>query len=950
MDNNSPTGAIARQTSSTLPPGAMPARPPSAQFHSATPSVSSPSSSAPYPRRQSSLGVPSASHDLSFASPTASSPSVSPRVYPTSPGPSSDGPRSSPEFKPDSLPPSSQFSFGNSPDSPPSVSSQVKDNNRSFYTPPRQSSRRSSANPPISSSAKFARSISSTDSPGGGGFDYSRAGDNVVGFAPSSSFYGGSPGGQSAYSTPSHSPRSSQLPERHSSLIQRSLQHSIGISPNRQQVSAPSFPPQEKRDSLPLPPLPSLPFSETSHNLSMSSVHSDQTSQSHYTLSPHSSPPNYHPLAVFRNSPPNNSLLSLPPNRSHQSILEKSSSTSEDDGALTENTSLDGFTPPSKQSHFGLAPSLPVLDSDPSPSACSYEPLPIDTTPPRPTAGSSIENLGSSLQLSSEGTAAGEAKIFPSQAPTRRSVTYNGFSESARPSRSDQSPRASGLPLSDPVLQSPSAPSRPPRNPLSFVATPPTLSPRPQFSPSSSPRQLGASESSTRSTNPTRAVALVAARGRERREQSITASVSRQEEAVEETRPGRNLKAEDLARPSDPQRAVESRPRSPMEVAFVTCTRPILKIVLPFFEYRDVVSLRQTSRTLKRSLETDGRELILERFLGGQGYRSLYDSNRETFLLSDDLISLDLRDLSVFRAAQNLTLDEYSKFSRAYVAGNISPSRLRLARATTRAHNRVVLRLRTQTILPPSSFSPPSFPELRQVKQTVYKAPRAPQLRVWVPTAKGQSWMSDQELIECERELFRSGKGVWAQLRKGDVVYNTAIESFGNCGRLLFDGRYLRDLAFDFDVVGHCPSWLNMLTLSPSHYHNILASSTSNPVFYLSLSPFVQTLQETLHLAIEKVSLTSPQGNYHVKKHVYRGVIEVQAGRVLESSSADNKSGGYETIHPDWGGQLTLVTEGTAEHAALLIARCASVQPTPWRVLREKCRPGRLVISPVLEK
>lgn len=561
---------------------------------------------------------------------------------------------------------------------------------------------------------------------------------------------------------------------------------------------------------MPLPPLPSLPFSETSHNLSASSVHSNQSTQSHYTLSPHSSPPNYHPLALFRNSPPNNSLLSLPPpNQSHQSILEKSSSTSEDDGALTENTSLDGFTPPSKQNQFELAPSLPVLDSDPSPSTRSYEPLPIDTTPPRLTAGPSTENFGSSLHLSSnrqkEETTADQPTTIRSEV-LRSFATSNGFSDpSAGPSRSSQSPRPSGLPLSDPALRSPSAPSRPPRNAHSLVATPPTVSPRSQLSLSSSPRQLGASESSTRSKNPTRAVALAAAREREMRETSIAASVSQQEEAVEEMRPGRNLKAEALARPSDPQRAVESRPRSPMEVAFATCTRPILKIVLPFIEYRDVVSLRQTSRTLKRSLETDGRELILERFLGGQGYRSLYDSNRETFLLSDDLISLDLRDLSVFRAAQNLTLDEYSSFARAYVAGNISPSRLRLARATTRAHNRVVLRLRTQTILPPSSFSPPSFPELRQVKQTVYKAPRAPQLRVWVPTVKGQSWMSDQELIECERELFRSGKGVWPQLRKGDVVYNTAIDAFGNCGRLLFDGRYLRDLAFDFDVVGHCP-------------------------------------------------------------------------------------------------------------------------------------------------
>jgi hypothetical protein len=65
--------------------------------------------------------------------------------------------------------------------------------------------------------------------------------------------------------------------------------------------------------------------------------------------------------------------------------------------------------------------------------------------------------------------------------------------------------------------------------------------------------------------------------------------------------------------------------------------------------------------------------------------------------------------------------------------------------------------------------------------------------------------MNDSEVIECERELWRSGKGVWSALRKADIVQNVAIESFGNCGRTIFDGRFLRDLSFEFDVIGHLP-------------------------------------------------------------------------------------------------------------------------------------------------
>lgn len=71
-------------------------------------------------------------------------------------------------------------------------------------------------------------------------------------------------------------------------------------------------------------------------------------------------------------------------------------------------------------------------------------------------------------------------------------------------------------------------------------------------------------------------------------------------------------------------------------------------------------------------------------------------------------------------------------------------------------------------------------------------------------------------------------------------------------------------------------------------------------------------------------------------------------------------------MHPDWTGLLVLETDGTAEHAASLIARCSGPYPTPWRIvrrsslttgpdaddglqLREKSRAGKIWLTPVTD-
>lgn len=551
---------------------------------------------------------------------------------------------------------------------------------------------------------------------------------------------------------------------------------------------------QKQSSSPPTPPFvpPKASYAHATSSLSLSPS----------SASPHSSPPTYNHLAAFYGSPPSNSLLSLPQNRSKQSIFDKSSSTSEDEGVLTENTSIDGFTPPSKQSAFELAPSLPVANSPPPPHAEVYQPLPMDTTPPRSTAIPSSQPQPPTAFSSAAQANHDNAPFLPPRQPdTPRQLEHpRRASVPSQIATSSPSPRTNGLTTPIDEARNPKTPTRPPRNPLSFPQSPSS----PVYhhsSPSSSPSRSRPS--------PNRATALAAARQREKGEPAQRSTVEPRKEEEEESSRRTILHQEEAsARQPETKPAPKARRRSRMEATFSLCTVSILKIILPFLTYQDVTSLRYTSKALKHTLEIDGRDLILERFLGSQGYRSYAPhSNRERhqFAPADDVINLDLRDLAVFRAAQTLTLDDYSRFSRAYVAGDISSSHLRLARATTRAWNRVVLRLRQQTLLPPSSFAPPSFPELRQVKQPVYKAPRAPLLRVWVPTFRGESWMNDSEVIECERELWRSGKGVWSALRKADIVQNVAIESFGNCGRTIFDGRFLRDLSFEFDVIGHLP-------------------------------------------------------------------------------------------------------------------------------------------------
>ncbi|GAA5884794.1 hypothetical protein JCM16303_007270 [Sporobolomyces ruberrimus] len=902
-----PTKDVQYDTARRLPPGAMPSRPPTAQYHAVT--SPSPPGSLPARHRSSQGRAPPVAPPASRNTSTTSRESA-PFHATTPPIPSQDGEE---VFV---LGRGSEHSGSPGPridTSRREESSDLQHNPQYLYTPPRQTSHRFSTNPPVSSSAKLARSFSSTPTTG---LDYSAAAHTVVGLASSSSFYGASPSPNdrslrpSPAQSPQTSPRTSQLPQRQSSFMQK-MQDSCE-SLDRRQTFAATTPHDDRQDRA-------APFTcrkSPSDGLPLPVDHHVETS-----------PPLR--IAAHKSQTPSDHAMSSTVLHPHYRMQ------SNEVPSILQTEALRKIPPPSV-----------------SPINTEFQALPIDTTPPRTSPlPSRLSRNDDYVPVRSETTASDPLRVHPEGLDTR-AFEYDFRASQQKTPMSNGSPQRHVAHQARGILASAGFTST---TQLPLPRSPSRLSPALDLAKARAPLLPPQSQSPDRQTSSTtgggspRAAALAAARERQAREppRDSRRSSNGASDSAQATTP------EGLGPPKNSSRRIQANGSSRMEVAFSLFAQDILRSLLSSLSYQDVVSLHCASRTMRRILDADGRELILERFLGAQGYRSYAPRTdpRHTLLPPDDLVTLDLRDLAAFRAAQSLSLDDYNRFSRAYLSGQLSAQSLRLARASTRAWNRVVLRLRAQTILPASSLSPLSFPGLRQIKHA-YKAFRAPDLRVWVPTSRGESWMNDQEIVECERELWRSGKGVWSQLRRGDLVTNVAIEAFGNCGRTIFDGRFLRDLSFEFDVIGHLPNWLNMLTLSPSFYHNILACSSSNPVFYLSLSSFSKRLRETLHLESDSIAVASPQGMYSVKRHVYRAVIEIQAGHVLETiaTSVHERTDGFEVCHEDWAGKVIFETEGTTEHASLLIARVASKSPTPWKIVREKSRPHCLYIKPVLDK
>jgi hypothetical protein len=94
----------------------------------------------------------------------------------------------------------------------------------------------------------------------------------------------------------------------------------------------------------------------------------------------------------------------------------------------------------------------------------------------------------------------------------------------------------------------------------------------------------------------------------------------------------------------------------------------------------------------------------------------------------------------------------------------------------------------------PTSFQQPAH--LRpKFRSPLYRPRHAPLLRVFVLSPEGP-WMSDNTIVECEKELKRSCSGAKGRLSKsllkvGDIVWNCAVTDEANLGRSVWDGNYL---------------------------------------------------------------------------------------------------------------------------------------------------------------
>lgn len=176
-----------------------------------------------------------------------------------------------------------------------------------------------------------------------------------------------------------------------------------------------------------------------------------------------------------------------------------------------------------------------------------------------------------------------------------------------------------------------------------------------------------------------------------------------------------------------------------LEDALLSFPGRILAGVLARLEYLDFFSLMLVSSRLRDGLASaDLKEVVLERYLGQLGYRRAFTHNEP----------INLRDLQAFYTGLEFGHEELAQLARQLTRLGLDLSTVKMIREASRAHNRIVMHIRSN-----GGVSRGPILHLGQRLDSVWKPGRTVVLKVWVPTK--ESWMNNQELIECERELCR---------------------------------------------------------------------------------------------------------------------------------------------------------------------------------------------------
>ncbi|KAG8801069.1 hypothetical protein FRC17_006729 [Serendipita sp. 399] len=403
----------------------------------------------------------------------------------------------------------------------------------------------------------------------------------------------------------------------------------------------------------------------------------------------------------------------------------------------------------------------------------------------------------------------------------------------------------------------------------------------------------------------------------------------------------------------------------------------LLKILLLFLEFPDILSITSVSKVIRNMVE-DRRELreeILERFLNTVGYtRWDFGKKREPLVLT-------LRDLNSYLRGVSIPIHRYAEIAEGqkFSAKDGKSRIVRLLASSTRAYSKVVLRLRAQAEMEQSMASPnlqavsdpsrPSSPLVRAQSPPVgggmwrrtfhsplYRIGHAPLLRVFVPSPEGP-WLSDASVLACEKELKRAG--VVQLLKVGDVIWDSAVSDeagFGNAGKLVWDGNYLIDLDYTFSTTGDIPPYLHSLCFPPAYFHRVLRS-TGNPIMQLDLRPWGREIASNLQLIQDRGSAETPQGGRHaVMRWVHRSSFLVSKGVPIPDTNL--------CVDAGWEGRIVIEVEGTNEGLADLQLRCGmeyfkpqpGVQPKQgdggraFRLIRERSRPGEIWLRAVRMK
>ncbi|KNZ56453.1 hypothetical protein VP01_23g1 [Puccinia sorghi] len=270
----------------------------------------------------------------------------------------------------------------------------------------------------------------------------------------------------------------------------------------------------------------------------------------------------------------------------------------------------------------------------------------------------------------------------------------------------------------------------------------------------------------------------------------------------------------------------------------------ILRRILEELEYHDFLSLSQVSRVLRAGFALgEAKETILQVFLGHLGYcrcltnvkatknnRSLHGTTIEMdgFETSTSNVPLLLKDgrSEWAREAMMDTKFSWSLMTRLRKIHTSNPLEITLQELhsfqrfwETGGEERLLIRARFL------AENPHTFPAQHSLhcrfENTPFSNPNPALFRLWIPAASPR--MSKADVLKCEVELLRQvirarkkrkrktyffftyRSGIHAFVRRGDIIWNLALDKSEMGSKLIYDGLHLQELSDLEDPAGHIP-------------------------------------------------------------------------------------------------------------------------------------------------